>query len=425
MKVLVVGGGGREHAIVWKLVQSRQVNKIFCAPGNAGTSTLAENISISPEDITNLLSFAQKQKIDITIIGPEAPLALGISDLFSQYQMPCFGPTRAGAMLESSKIFSKRLMEKYRIPTAKGRFFFNIKDAYNYLEEIKTPVVIKADGLAAGKGVVVAETLREAKEFIQQVMEERIFGEAGSKIIIEEVLSGEEVSLMVFTDGETAVPMISAQDHKRVYDGDQGPNTGGMGAYSPAPILTPELLNRVENEILRPTIMALCEEGILYKGVLYLGLMITDSGPKVLEFNSRFGDPECQVVLPALKTDFLEVIKAIVDGNLKNLSIDWHGDSFVCVVLASGGYPGSYKKGVPIYGLKEAQKMEDIYLFHAGTSITDNQVVTSGGRVLGVTAKGHNIKEAIAKAYRAVESISFAGMHYRKDIGFRAISKDV
>ncbi len=421
MRILIVGGGGREHTIVWKLAQSQYVKKIYCAPGNAGTSTLAENVPISSEDINNLLSFTQEKKIDLTVVGPEAPLAAGIVDVFTSKGLSCFGPLRSAARLENSKVFAKEIMKKYHIPTADGQVFSELNHAISYLKEISAPVVVKADGLASGKGVVVARTVEEAESFLRYIMVERAFGTAGDRVVIEECLEGEEVSLMVFSDGNTIIPMISAQDHKRVFDDDEGPNTGGMGAYSPAPVFTPELLRVVEKKILKPTMAGLRHEGIIYRGVLYVGLMITKEGPKVLEFNARFGDPECQVVLPGLKNDLFEIIQAILGGTLYKQKIEWHDSHVACVVMTSGGYPGDYKKGFPIYGLELAEKIEDVYIFHAGTAIKDGRLVTAGGRVLGITACGETLKSTLDKAYSAVEYISFEGAHYRKDIGWRAL----
>lgn len=421
MEILVVGGGGREHAIVWKLAQSSQVKKIYCVPGNAGTATLAENISISSEDINSLLSLAQEKKIDLTVVGPEAPLAAGIVDVFTSKGLSCFGPLREAARLESSKAFAKEIMKKYKIPTAEGQIFTEIETAISYLKEMGSPVVVKADGLAGGKGVVVARVIEEANSALHSIMVKKVFGNAGVRVVIEECLEGEEVSIMAFTDGYTIIPMISAQDHKRVFDNDEGPNTGGMGAYSPAPVFTEELSERVKSEILSPVISGLRQEGIIYKGVLYVGLMITKEGPKVLEFNARFGDPECQVVLPALKNDLVEVIQAVLDGSLHKQELQWLEGLTACVIMASDGYPGDFKKGFSIYGLDVVEKMEDIFVFHAGTTIKEERVTTTGGRVLGITARGETLKSALDKAYLAVKNISFEGAHYRTDIGWRAL----
>ena len=425
MRVLVVGSGGREHVLTWKLRQSPRVQKVYCAPGNAGIAQEAECVPIAAEDIDALVAFARQEKIDLTVVGPEAPLTLGIVDAFTAAGLAIFGPMQEAARLEGSKVFAKQLMEKYKIPTAESRSFTNVEEALTYLQEKEAPIVVKADGLAAGKGVVVAATLAEAEDAVRRMLVEEEFGAAGSRIIIEEYLQGEEVTILAFTDGETIIPMVSSQDDKAAYDGDKGPNTGGMGAYSPAPVLTKELLAQVEREILQPTILGLRAEGITYKGVLYAGLMITENGPKVLEYNVRFGDPECQVILPPLKTDLCTIMLAVINGTLAKTQIEWHDNHTVCVVMASGGYPLSYQKGKVITGLDEAAMLQDVYVFHAGTAKEGNQLVTSGGRVLGVTAWGDKLTDALDKAYQAVEIINFAGAHYRHDIGQKALRHQI
>ncbi|MFH0826346.1 MAG: phosphoribosylamine--glycine ligase [Candidatus Omnitrophota bacterium] len=426
MRVLVIGSGGREHALVWKVAQSRLVGKIFCAPGNAGIAGTAECLDIKIEDISSLLEFARKEKIDLTVVGPEGPLAKGIVDEFGRLGLRIFGPNKRAAQLEASKVFAKQLMAKYKVPTADFKIFDNAQDAKDHIEQIGIPCVIKADGLAAGKGVVVAKTVDEAKLTVASIMEDRIFGEAGNKVIIEECLDGEEASVIVLTDSKETVPLAPSQDHKRIFDQDGGPNTGGMGAYSPAPVVTESLFNEILEKIVYRTIDGLAREGIDFKGVLYAGIMITPQGPKTLEFNVRFGDPETQVILPRLKSDFLEVMSATADGKLslyKNL--EWDRRPCVCVVCASKGYPGEYERGKEISGLDTVAGMKDVVVFHAGTKLVGSpsveKTVTNGGRVLGVTGLGQTIKEAIDKTYQAVEKIHFEGMHYRRDIGKKAI----
>lgn len=421
MKVLVVGGGGREHALVWKLIQSPKVNKVFCAPGNAGISQMAECIEINAEDIEGLLSFAKKEKIDLTVVGPEIPLTNGIVNQFQAAGLKIFGPSKEAAEIEGSKALAKRIMGKYQIPTAQYQVFEEAAPAIDYIRKQGAPIVVKADGLAAGKGVIVAPDEETAVNAVQEIMENKVFGQAGTRVVIEEFLEGEEVSILAFTDGEHVIPMISAQDHKRVFNDDQGPNTGGMGAYAPAPVYTPELAEDVLERIIKPTVAGLKSEGRTYQGVLYVGLMLTGSGPKVLEYNARFGDPETQPVMMLLKTDLVDIIQAILAGELSRQEILWYDEAAVCVVLASGGYPGSYEKGMKIQGLGSAQS--ESMVFHAGTSFAGNDIVTSGGRVLGVTAKGNSVAEAIKNAYREVDKISFQGMHYRTDIGKKALDR--
>lgn len=421
MKVLVVGGGGREHALVWKLKQSPRVKEVFCAPGNAGIASLATCVKIGAEDIPGLLAFAKDRGIDLTLVGPEAPLCAGITDRFQEAGMKIFGPSQAAAEIEGSKVVAKDIMAKYGIPTAKYAVFTRPEEAVTYINQIGAPCVVKADGLAAGKGVIVAMDKETALDAVRSVMVDRDFGEAGTRMVVEECLVGEEVSILAFTDGVNVVPMVSSQDHKRVFDNDQGPNTGGMGAYAPAPVYTPAVHRQVMDEIIVPMIRALDAEGRTYRGVIYAGLMITGQGPKVLEFNARFGDPETQPVLSLLETDLVEIIDAILENRLNSIDIKWKKQSSVCVVLASGGYPGPYEKGKIIKGLDAVPR--DVMVFHAGTAEKDGQVVTAGGRVLGVTAAGKDILAAIKSAYSAVEKISFEGMQYRKDIGYRAVER--
>ncbi|MCM8796614.1 MAG: phosphoribosylamine--glycine ligase [Candidatus Omnitrophica bacterium] len=422
MKILVVGGGGREHALVWKVAQSKLANKIFCAPGNGGIAQIAECVDIKAEDIGGLINFARKERIDFTIVGPEAPLAAGIADEFNEQGLKIFGPVKKAARLEASKVFAKELMAKYRVPTADFEIFDDPDSAKGYIRKIGVPCVIKADGLAAGKGVIVAKTVEEAEVAVKLMMEDRVFGQAGNKVIIEECLYGQEASILVITDTKEVVALSAAQDHKRVFDRDDGPNTGGMGAYSPTPVVSASLLKEIMKKIIYPTIGGLVAEGIEYKGVLYAGIMITKDGPKTLEFNVRFGDPETQAILPRLNSDLLEVMLAAVEGNLSGIkSMKWDERICVCVVCASRGYPGDYEKGKEIFGLDEAAKIKDVVVFHAGTKKDGNKIFTSGGRVLGVTGLGDTITEAICHTYAAVKRINFEGMHYRKDIGYKAI----
>ncbi|SHJ38293.1 phosphoribosylamine--glycine ligase [Desulfofundulus thermosubterraneus] len=420
MKVLVVGGGGREHALVWKLKQSPRVKEIFCAPGNAGIASLARCVPIGAEDISGLVAFARQEKIDLTVVGPEGPLTMGIVDSFNEAGLAIFGPNARAAAIEGSKVLAKELMAKYGIPTARFATFSDAGEAVAYIRQLNAPCVVKADGLAAGKGVVVCRTVEEALEAVGDIMVKGVFGAAGSRVVVEEYLTGQEVSILAFTDGKTVIPMLPAQDHKQVYDGDQGPNTGGMGAYAPAPVCTPEVYQTALEKILIPTVRAMAAEGRPYRGVLYAGLMVTDEGAKVLEFNARFGDPEAQPVLMLLETDLVEIIEAVLSGRLAEKEIRWRPGAAVCVVLASAGYPGPYRKGYPISGLDRVPP--DVMVFHAGTALEDGRVVTAGGRVLGVTAAAGTIAAAIEKAYAAVEQIHFEGMHYRRDIGRKALS---
>lgn len=421
MKVLVIGGGGREHALVWKLAQSPRVTKIFCAPGNAGIEGLAECVQIAVEDIKGFTEFALREAIDLTVVGPEAPLTLGAVDAFEEAGLRVFGPSARAAAIEGSKVVAKEIMAKYNIPTAGYASFDNAREAEDYIRRLGAPCVVKADGLAAGKGVIVAGTVEEALAAVRLIMSDRAFGTAGDKVVIEEFLTGEEVSILAFTDGETVIPMLPAQDHKQVYDGDRGPNTGGMGAYSPAPVCTPETYRFALEKILVPTVRAMAAEGRPYRGVIYAGLMVTADGPKVLEFNARFGDPEAQPVLMMLETDLVDIMEAVIENRLNEIKIEWKNGAAICVVLASGGYPGSYARGDVIHGLDHVPP--GVVVFHAGTALRDGQVVTSGGRVLGVTASGEDIPAAIELAYQGVGAISFKGMHYRRDIGQKALKR--
>jgi len=421
MKVLVIGSGGREHALVWKITQSPKVSKVYCAPGNAGISKLAQCIDIDTDCIEKLVDFSQEEKIDLTVVGPELSLSRGIVNEFNRKGLRIFGPSREATEIESSKVFSKYLMKKYNIPTANYEVFQNSEKALDYVKKQTFPLVIKADGLAAGKGVFIVKNLLEARDALDALMEERKFGEAGKQVIVEEFLEGEEVSILAFCDGKTLVPMVSSQDHKKIFDNDLGPNTGGMGAYSPVPFYPDEFEKRVLEKIFKPTIKGLQREGKEYKGVLYAGLILTKEGPKVLEFNARFGDPETQVILPRLKTDLIDILNAVIEDTLHKINIQWEDNAAVCVVLASGGYPGKYQKGKVISGLERLEKMKDIIAFHAGTKFQDNQVITSGGRVLGITAWDKTVSKAKEKAYEGVEEIYFENMYYRKDIAAKAI----
>jgi phosphoribosylamine--glycine ligase len=421
MKVLVVGGGGREHALVWKLKQSPRVSKIYCAPGNAGIARDADCINIKADDVQGLLDFARNNNIGLTVVGPEAPLNAGIVDLFEAAGLKIFGPSKAAAEIEGSKVLAKEIMAKYGIPTASYAGFSDPAEAAAYIKQTGAPCVVKADGLAAGKGVIVAMDEESALEAVRSIMVEKDFGAAGERLVVEECLVGEEVSILAFTDGVNVVPMVSSQDHKRAYDDDEGPNTGGMGAYAPAPVYTPEVHRKTMDEILAPMIRAMNSEGRTYRGVIYAGLMVDEKGPKVLEFNARFGDPEAQPVLMLLETDLVDIIEAILDSRLDQIEIKLKAQASVCVVLASGGYPCSYEKGKVIRGLEESG--EEVVVFHAGTALKDGEIVTAGGRVLGVTAAGADIPSAIERAYAAAEKIHFDGMHYRHDVGRKALKR--
>lgn len=419
MKVLVIGSGGREHTIIWKLSQSPKVDKIYAAPGNGGISELAECVPISVMDFNALTAFAQKNAIDLTVVAPDDPLAAGAVDAFESVGLRAFGPNKAAAIIEGSKAFSKNLMKKYGIPTADYEVFDNSSDAVSYIkEQNKFPVVVKADGLALGKGVIIAQTFEEAETAVHEIMDDKVFGAAGGKVVIEEFLTGPEISVLAFTDGKVVKPMVSAQDHKRAYDNDQGLNTGGMGSFSPSRIYTPELAEECMQKVFLPTMEAMRKEGRTFKGVLYFGLMKTADGIKVIEYNCRFGDPETQVVLPRLKTDLYEIFNAVIDEKLSDIDIEWEDNAAVCVVLASGGYPQHYEKGYPIEGIKQAESLGAM-IFHAGTVYEDGCYRTNGGRVLGVTATGETLDAAIKEAYRYVDMISFRDMHFRKDIGIK------
>ncbi|MBI1816834.1 MAG: phosphoribosylamine--glycine ligase [Deltaproteobacteria bacterium] len=423
MNLLVIGGGGREHALVWKLRQSPRVRRIYCAPGNAGIGALAELLPIAADDIPALLAFARAQRIDLTIPGPELPLTLGIVDEFERHGLRVFGPTRAGAQLEGSKAFTKDLMRRCHIPTGFFGSFTEIDEAVRYIHEVGAPIVVKADGLAAGKGVIICQSVKDAEDAVSEIMRGKIFGDAGNRVVIEEFLEGEEVSFMAITDGQTVLPLASSQDHKRIGDGDTGPNTGGMGAYSPAPIVSAQLHDRIMREVMTPIVTGLRERGIVYKGVLYAGLMIHNGSPKVLEFNARFGDPECQALLLRLKSDLLTVLEAVVDNRLADIALEWDTRAAACVVLAADGYPGTYSKGQSILGLDRLRGWRDGVVFHSGTATRNGDIVTNGGRVLGVTALGSDIAAAVAEAYRAVKQIEWDGMYYRRDIGRRALER--
>jgi len=423
MKVLVIGSGGREHALVWKISRSPRVTKLYCAPGSAGIGELAERVAIAPEQIEALADFAARQAIDLTVVGPELPLTLGIADLFQSRGLKIFGPNKAAAQLEGSKAFAKTILEENNIPTAAFGAFSDAPSAKAYLAQRRSPYVIKADGLAAGKGVLICPDRAQAEAAIDEILVRRAFGSAGAKVVIEEFLDGEEASFMALTDGEHILPLASSQDHKRVFDDDQGPNTGGMGAYSPAPVVTAELHDRILRDVFAPLLHGLKKTGILYRGVLYAGLMITEDGPKVLEFNARFGDPECQPIMMRLKSDLVPLLEAAIDGRLDRVQAQWFEEPAVCVVLCAGGYPGAYGRGQEIHGLKKLADWETGFVFHSGTALDGGRWVTAGGRVLGVTARGKTIAAAAHEAYRAAGEISWDGMHYRKDIARRAIGR--
>ncbi len=427
MKVAVIGKGGREHTLVWKIAQSKDVEKVYCLPGNAGTARTekAENVSLGDDSFKGIADFVKEKQVDLTVVGPEDPLVDGIVDHFQKQGLNIFGPDKKAAIIEGSKIFARKLLQKYGIPSAEFKAFEDAEKAKEYLHEKGVPIVVKADGLAAGKGVIICDTKQEAEQAIDKIMVEKAFGDAGNKLILEEKLVGEEASYLVFTDGETIKPMVSSQDHKPIYDGDKGQNTGGMGAYSPAPVVTEELEKDILETIMQAAVDAMRKDGRPYKGVLYGGLMISDGKPKVLEFNCRFGDPETQALLPRLDSDLVPILQSCIDGNLGEQEVNWSSKPACCVVMASGGYPGSYEKGKEISGLEEAAKLPDTIVFHAGTKLEDSKVLTNGGRVLGVTALGNSIKESIENAYKAVEKISFEKAHYRKDIGQKALDRSL
>jgi len=423
MKVLVIGGGGREHALVWKIAQSPLVEKIFCAPGNAGIAELAQCVDLKVDDLDGLLAFAQKEQIGLTVVGPELPLTLGVVDRFRAAGLTIFGADQKAAQIEGSKSFSKDLMAKYGVPTAAYGTFTDPDQAKDFIRQNGAPIVVKADGLAAGKGVIVAQTEDEAIAAVDDILCEGAFGAAGSRVVIEEFLEGEEASFLAFTDGEIIVPLASSQDHKPALDGDAGPNTGGMGAYSPAPVVTQEIHQQIIDQVLKPTIAGMASEGCSYSSIIYAGLMIKDGQLKVLEFNARFGDPETQPLLARLKSDIVPVLMACAKGDLSGIELEWHDKAAVCVVMAAGGYPGSYEKGQVIEGLKAAAAIDDLTVFHAGTGEKDGKVVTAGGRVLGVTGLGTTVAEAIDKAYQGVKAISWPEVHYRSDIGRKALNR--
>ena len=419
MKVLVIGSGGREHALCWKIAQHPDT-EVYIAPGNPGMLDVATLVNIKVDDIPTLVDFAKAEAIDLTVVGPELPLTLGIVDAFQAEGLACFGPGKDAARLEGSKAFSKELMKKYGIPTAAFDTFTDVDAAKAFVDEIGVPCVVKADGLAAGKGVIICMTREEADKAIEDMLNAHAFGEASATIVIEEYMEGPEVSVLAFADGKHVLPMVSAQDHKRIFDGDKGPNTGGMGAYSPAPVYTEALSEEVNKTIIEPTIAAMAAEGTPFTGILYTGLMLTEKGPRVLEYNVRFGDPETQPIMVRMKSDIVDLFQACLDGTLDQAELEWYDEAAVCVIMASGGYPASSEKGVPISGLDDITPEEAI-VFHSGTAVKDDQVVTNGGRVLGVTAKDATIKGAIDKAYAAVEKIHFDHMQFRRDIGARAL----
>lgn len=423
MKVLVIGSGGREHALVWKIAKSKKAVKIYCAPGNPGTSGLAENINLKVSDLTGLMQFAKKNEIDLTVVGPENPLIEGTVDLFTKNKLPIIGPDKKASQIEGSKVFAKKLLLKYKIPTAD----FAVFDDYHYAREyIKTqtyPLVIKADGQCFGKGVAVCYSEDDAVKFLKSVMRDKVYGQSGNQVIIEECLTGQEVSFMVATDGKDFVTFLTSQDHKRVLDGDHGPNTGGIGAYAPVPFVDKILINKIEREIVAPVIKAMAKEGCPYQGILYPGLIITKDGPKVLEFNCRFGDPETQPLMMLLKTDLIDIFEAVFNKKVKNLKLAWYKGSSVCVVLTTKGYPGNYNKGKEIFGLEKLEKKKDIVVFYSGTAKDNGKITTHGGRVLGITAFGKNLKSALKKVYKNIgkNGVHFSGMHYRTDIGKKGL----
>ena len=420
MKILVVGSGGREHALVWKLTQSPKVDKVFCAPGNPGIGRIAKCVNIKPESTRSLADFASRNKIDMTVVGPEVPLARGIVDDFKRRKLKIFGPEKKAARIEASKVYAKEFMRTYHIPTAPFKVFDQSAEAIGFCKSLEYPAVIKADGLAAGKGVIVVKNFKEAQAAVNEIMVDKIFGKAGAQIVIESFLRGQEVSVMAITDGKHVLPMLSSQDHKQAYDGDRGPNTGGMGAYSPTSFVDEDMLAEINEHILQRAVAGFRSEGVRYKGVLYAGLMLTEQGPKVLEFNCRFGDPETQAVLPLLRSDLAELMKAVVSEKLSSFGkLSWHRGASACVIMASKGYPGKYSKGVQIRGL-DTKFDQDTEIFHAGTEAKNGKLFTAGGRVLGIAARDKNLQQALGRAYRAVSKIKFEGASFRRDIGFRA-----
>ena len=425
MKLLIIGSGGREHALAWKLRQSPQAARIFCAPGNAGTAEIGENVAIPANDLSALARFAKENRVDLTVVGPDDPLAAGIVDLFAAEKLRAFGPNKSAARIEASKIFAKELMRAQKIPTAEANTFSDSDEAVRYCKRLKFPVVIKADGLALGKGVVIANDASATRSAIDEMMNKGCFGDAGRRIIIEEFLSGTECSLHALVDRNNYLLLESARDHKRALDGDKGPNTGGMGAFSPADNWSSELQAQFEKQIMRPLLCGLLRERINFRGLLYPGLIITSAGPRVLEFNCRFGDPETQAILPRMKSDLLPLLEATIDGTIDKCAIEWDRRAAVTVVLASGGYPGKYETGKPISGLDDGAKLEDIYIFHAGTKRVNGQIQTAGGRVLAITALGTTLEHARERAYNAVSHIHFENCHYRRDIALGAVAANV
>jgi phosphoribosylamine--glycine ligase len=421
MKVLIVGGGGREHALAWRIAQDSTHPTVICAPGNAGTSALGSNVAINATDIAGLLAWAKENRPDLTVVGPEAPLCAGLCDAFSAEGFPVFGPSKEAAQLEGSKLFAKEIMQEGGVPTAYAEAFTDVEEAHAYIERKGAPIVVKADGLAAGKGVTVCTSVEQAHGAIDEAMAERAFGDAGNRVLIEDCLEGEEASILALVDGEHIVMLDSSQDHKRALDGDRGPNTGGMGAYSPAPVVEEHWLPFIRERVLEGTLNALRKRGITYKGVLYAGLMMTEDGPSVLEFNCRFGDPETQAVLPRIDGDLLPALQACVDGTLSESLVQWKPEACACIVAASGGYPGAYEKDKEITGLNQADSRAGVTVFHAGTRAEDGKVLTSGGRVLGITGLGTTLREAVDTAYEALQDIHFEDMQYRKDIAWRAL----
>jgi len=417
MKVLVVGNGGREHALVWKIYQSDKVDKIYVAPGNDGMTDLAERVDISASDINLLADWAYEHKIDLTVVGPEKPLVKGIVNEFEKRGLRIFGPNKLAARVEGSKVFAKNILEKHNIPTAEFEVFTEPENALEFLKEAEYPLVIKAEGLAFGKGVVIATNKAKAEEAITRIMEDKVFGDAGSRIVIENFLEGEEISVMVFTDGENFIPLEFAQDHKAVFDGDEGPNTGGMGSYSPLPFMDEQLKKRIHEKILKPALDAFNQEGLNYKGLLYINMILTDMGPEVLDFNARFGDPETQVILPRMSTDIIDVFEKTIDQELDKIEIEWDQRAAVCVILTSAGYPLTFDTGKEIKGLDDLNRFDNLLVFHAGTTKIGDKFYTAGGRVLGLTVLGNTIQDTISQAYEYIEEINFEDMHYRTDIG--------
>jgi phosphoribosylamine---glycine ligase len=421
MKVLLIGNGGREHALVWKLAQSPMISRLYCAPGNAGTARQATNVPIQADDLPSLLAFAREHAIDFTIVGPELPLALGIVDLFRHAGLAIFGPTQQAARLETSKAFAKTIMTKYDIPTAPYRIFSDPQEAERYIDQHELPLVVKANGLAAGKGVIVCKSREHAHRAIDQIMRAKMFGDAGAQVVIEEFLQGEEVSFFALTDGISLLPLPACQDHKAIYDADEGPNTGGMGAYSPVPGVDVALSERIMEEIMRPVVRAMAAEGLLYQGVLYAGLMLVEHRPWVIEFNARFGDPEAQVLMMRLDSDLLPLLLATTEGTLERQACRWLDDAAVCIVMSSRGYPDAYERGKLIAGLGDAAGAPGVEVFHAGTAYREGHLETSGGRVLGVTARAPDLRQAVDRAYQTVRRITWDGVHFRTDIGGRAL----